>query len=214
MPIHSISGRLWTRETVLAAIRAEARAGHDLSYTSTEKRVPSVVRAAERVFGTWGAAVNAAGFDYETIRRYRKWSRARVIARIRELHDQGEDLSWRNISLRVDPALAAAALHAARFSSWADALEAADLDPEVIARYRRWSLPMLREELLTLETEGVPLERKHLAEHHAALLAAVYRLGGGLVDERRMIKHAQHQDYRAQTGDEWDMTDELVPVAS
>ena len=44
MPICSMSGRLWTRDTIIAAIHGEAHAGHDLSYSCTENRVPSLVR--------------------------------------------------------------------------------------------------------------------------------------------------------------------------
>ena len=32
MLINSIAGRLWTCDTIIVAIRGEARAGHDLSY--------------------------------------------------------------------------------------------------------------------------------------------------------------------------------------
>lgn len=199
MPNYSMSGRLWTRETVLASIRAEARAGHDLSYSCTEKRVSSLVRAAERSFGNWGAAVNAAGFDYDAIRRYRKWTREKVIERILALYDKGEDLSWRNISIRLDPPLAAAALHAGRFASWSEALHAAGLDPTQISRYRRWTLPLLREELLALETKGVPLDRMHLSADASALLAAVYRIGGGLLNERKQLQRSRRQEHHATT---------------
>jgi hypothetical protein len=129
--------------------------------------------------------VNAAGFDYEAIRRYRRWSTEKIISRIRELHAQGADLSWRNVSLRLDPPLAAAALHR-RFTSWAEALKAAGLAPEEISRYRAWKTTDLYEELLALHAQGVPLTRKTLAETNGALLAALYRRGNGLVAERNV----------------------------
>jgi hypothetical protein len=176
--------RIWTPETVIAAIRAEAMAGHELSYLRTNRRVPSLLRAAERVFGSWGAAVNAAGFDYESIRRYRKWTRDEVLARIREWHAKGADLSWYNVSTRLDPSLAAAALHAGRFASWNEALSAAGLNPEEIMRYQRWTPERIREELALLSKQGAPLDRDSLAEIAPSLLAAIYRQGDGLVAER------------------------------
>jgi hypothetical protein len=183
-----MSERVWNRETVIAAIRAEARAGQDLSYSRTEKRVPSLLHAAQRVFGHWSAAIAAAGFDYDAIRRYRKWTRDMVVARIREWHAKGADLSWRNVSMELDPPLAAAALHAGRFESWNEALQAAGLDPERIARYRRWSTPAIQAELEKLAKDGTPLDQETIAGSSPALLAAIYRVGAGLVAERLLLQ--------------------------
>lgn len=183
-----LSGRYWTESLVIEEIHAEARAGHDLCYTDSERRYPGLVRAAERIFGTWATAITAAGFDYNSIRRYRRWTRERVIERIRALHEAGADLSWRNVATSLDPPLAAAALRAGRFTSWTEALETAGLDPELIAHYRRWTLQDVQEKLFTLESLGVPLDRQNLLQHNAALLAAVYRIGGGLVGERNRLQ--------------------------
>lgn len=178
------AGRKWTRSEVIAVIRAEAAAGQELSYTRTERRVPSLLRAAERVFGTWAAAVEAAGFNYDDIRRYRRWTPERVVERIREWHRKGADLSWHHVSTELDPPLAAAARQAGRFASWADALAAAGLNAEEIVRYRRWNLPAVHEELEQLAQQGIALDRKTLSREAAPLLAAVYRVGDGLVVER------------------------------
>ena len=180
--------RVWTREAVIEAIRAEALSGQELSYMRSEQRDPTLVRAGERMYGSWSAAVQAAGFDYAAIRRYQKWTRERVIARIQELHAQGADLSWRNVSLKLDPALAAATLQAGRFASWADALAAAGLNPDLVMRYRRWSLPKIQDELLRLSRSGVVLNRQTLSEEASDLLAALYRHGNGLVSARNAVR--------------------------
>jgi ribosomal protein S18 acetylase RimI-like enzyme len=189
--------RIWSRETVVAAIRAEARAGHDLCYSRTEERVPSLLRAAERVFGTWGAAVEAAGFDYASIRRYRKWSRKEVIERIQQWHEAGADLSWRHVMEELDPPLAAAALHAGRFASWNDALKAAGLDPEQIMRYRRWTVSKIQEELARLAEQGIRFDQDTLEVRAPALLAAIYRKGQGLNAQRQQLisQHLLTSDY-------------------
>lgn len=188
MPEHMMSGRRWTRDTVVGAIRAEARAGHDLSYSGVDKRVPSLLRAAERVFGHWSSAVTAAGFDYESICKYRKWTRDRVITRIKELYERGADLSWRNVATKLDPPLAAATLHAGRFTSWVEALTSAGLDPEKISRYRRWSIARIQREMEDLAAQGVALDQETLLGLAPALCAAIYRIGGGLVHQRTLLE--------------------------
>jgi len=182
--------RIWKRDTIIAAIRSEAAAGHDLSYSRTEKRVPALLRAAERVFGHWSAAVESAGFDYSAIRKYRIWTRGRVVERIREWYAKEADLSWRNVSEVIDPPLAAAALHAGRFPSWNSALRAAGLDPEEVSRYRKWTSERIREELAELVQQGVSLDQDTLLREAPALLAAIYRLEGSLVDVRQSLAAA------------------------
>ena len=205
MSRHNVSGRLWTEDTVIAAIRSEAHAGHDLCYSRTRKRVPALIRAAERIFGSWGSAIQAAGYDYEDIRRYRAWTRERIIERIRAWHQQDEDLSWRHVATTLDPPLAAAALHAGRFASWSDALAAAGLNPEDISRYRRWNIPTIREELRFLEEQGVSLDQETLVREAAPLLAAIYRVGQGLVAERNaLIRFLNDDNLPLLVVEEWD----------
>jgi hypothetical protein len=97
------------------------------------------VQAAVRYFGSWQAAIESAGLNYEEIHKYKVWTKERILDRIRELHQQGEDLSWRHVSLRLDPALAASAVKKNHFGSWQEALEQAGLDYEQIRRYQEWS---------------------------------------------------------------------------
>lgn len=183
-----MSARLWNRETIASAIRAEARLGHPLYYSGMQEHVPSLLRAAERVFGSWGTAVEAAGFDYSEIRRYKVWTRDRVLDRIRMWHEKGADLSWRSVSLELDPSLAAAALHAHRFASWADALTAAGLNPTDIARYRHWTLDMIQQELERLAAEDIALDQETLARVAPDLRAAIYRVDGALDAQREARK--------------------------
>jgi hypothetical protein len=196
-----VSGRLWTRDAIADAIRSEAFHGHQLNYSSVQKRVPSLLRAAERTFGSWAAAVEAVGFDYSAIRRYRMWSRERVIEKIRFWHHQGADLSWRHVSTKLDPSLAAAALHAHRFSCWSEALAAAGLKPEEVARYRRWSLPVIEEELDRLASRGILLDQETLDRIAPDLRAAIYRIEGGIEAQHRALnRQLRKREYAVQAG--------------
>lgn len=179
--------RKWTPVEVVSEILACAAAGNDLCYSAMREAAPALVRAAEREFGCWGDAVQAAGFDYQQIRRYRRWTRERVIARIQELHTQGADLSWYAVMTTVDPPLAAAALHGGRFACWNDALRAAGLEPARIAKYQHWTPDLIHQEVTRIVSTGVPLERRALKRQDAALLAAIDRYSGGLSGVRARI---------------------------
>lgn len=186
-----MSGKIWTREAVISAIQVEFASGRPLNYSNTEKRIPSLLRAAERVFGSWSKAVEAAGINYEDVCLYRTWSREKIIERIQEWYRKGADLSWRNVSQKLDPPLAAAALHANRFESWNDALLAAGIDPMQVRRYRKWSKTKVDEGLIEMAKQGVNLDQDTLLKKSPALLAAVYRYCDGLVDERKAIQEKQ-----------------------
>ena len=55
-------------------------------------------------------------------------------------------------------------------------------------RYRRWSTPIIQEELERLVKHGVALDQETLADNSPALLAAIYRVGAGLVAERSLLE--------------------------
>ena len=90
--------RHWTKDDVIAAIREESAAGHDLGYMATLRRSRVLLRAAERVFGRWSEAVAEAGEDYQAFRRTRVWTREAVIEKIQWWHAQGESLHIRYVA--------------------------------------------------------------------------------------------------------------------
>jgi hypothetical protein len=71
----------WDEDTVISEIRARHRRKQSLAAT----KVPLTLReAAERYCGGWRAAIEMAGFDYESIRLHRRaWTREELIAQVR-----------------------------------------------------------------------------------------------------------------------------------
>jgi hypothetical protein len=170
--------RLWSREAVVFEILDRHRTGSPLNYTTIESEDLRLMRAACYYFGTWKAAIQAAGLNYAAIRKYKSWSQEEIVARIQELHATGHDLSWTHVSRYADPQMAASAIKPTRFGSWRAAVEAAGFDYAEVSRYRRWTPERIVCELRTLARGGQALNSKAVQKHHCALFTAGRRRFG------------------------------------
>ena len=178
----------WSEQSVIREIQAEYRAGNDLSYSGSLGRIPGLLKAGERMFGTWKTAIVASGLNYDLIRKNRRWNKQQIIDRIIELYDAGEDLSWSNVSHSLDPALAAAVMHAGRFASWDDALKSAGLNPHKISKYQHWTEKRIASELKKMIKKGHLLTLPVLSKVNPPLLAAIYRNGMKITDIKETLR--------------------------
>ena len=66
--------RTWTRERIVAQIRQFHAQSEELSYSNIKRLCPYLLVAARqpRNFGSWRAAVEAAGLDYRGIARRKR----------------------------------------------------------------------------------------------------------------------------------------------
>ena len=167
--------RKWSKQSIASEIVRMHNTGDDLNYASIAHDQVALLRAATRYFGSWRAAVEYAGLDYEDIRKYRMWTRDRIVSRIRELHANGEDLSWRHVSTTVDPQLAAAATKRKHFGSWRHAIEEAGFNYGDIRRYREWDEAAVVNRLRELYAEGKDLNAKSVEELDITLITAARR---------------------------------------
>lgn len=167
--------RKWNKDAIAIEILSMYESGENLNYSSVATNNLSLLRAATRYFGTWEDAVLFAGLDYDSIRRYKSWSRDRIIARIRELHAQSVDLSWRNVCLNVDPQLAAAATKKSHFGSWREALEASGLNYDDIRKYREWDDDRILEMVRAFHRDGKELNAKNMELEDITLITAARR---------------------------------------
>lgn len=168
----------WNEQTITDEIRRLHAEGVDLSYSTIARGHLALMRACVRHFGSWRAAVEHAGFGYRDVRRYRVWTRETIVARIRELHDAGEDLSWRHISTVVDPQLAAAAAKPKHFGSWRAAIEAAGLTYSSVRRYRTWTEQAIIARIRDLHDQGIDLNAKNVEDVDITLITAARRKMG------------------------------------
>ena len=167
--------RKWSKESIGLEILSMYESGESLNYSSIANNNLALLRAATRYFGTWEAAVKFSGLDYDAIRRYKSWTRERIVARIQELHAQGVDLSWRNVCLNVDPQLAAAATKKSHFGSWREALEVAGLDYDTIRRYREWDDERILDMVREFHKDGKGLNAKNMEQEDITLITAARR---------------------------------------
>lgn len=167
--------RKWSKDTIASEIQRLFQSGENLNYASIATEEVALLRAATRYFGSWRTAIEYAGLDYDEIRRYKTWTKERILERIRELHALGEDLSWRHVSTSVDPQLAAAATKRKHFGSWRGAVTAAGLDYGQIRRYREWDAKTIENKLRELHAQGIDLNARNMEEYDITLITAARR---------------------------------------
>src|SRR4028118_1077121 len=87
--------RVWTKEKLVEKIRELDKQGVDLSPTAIQRTHGALFASARSRshFGSWRAAIEAAGIPYDQIKRVRqRWSREEIVKQIREFHVKGEEL--------------------------------------------------------------------------------------------------------------------------
>jgi hypothetical protein len=109
--------RKWSNETIIQEIRDLHAQGVDLSFRAMAlSQYNSMVYAAIRpkYFGSWKAALEAAGLESEEIYRYRSWEETDILEEIRRILAPSR---WMKIPTASSPRLAdALATGAARWS--------------------------------------------------------------------------------------------------
>ncbi len=161
----------WTKERVLEALR---RTYHGQSFNEVDL---SLVGAANRCFGGFYIAVEAAGLDLPR----RKWSRQRIIRLIQEYYVQGHRLGTSGFGEKLFAA------NAKRyFGSWREAVAAAGLEsrmPPPLTK-RTWSEEGVLEAIRSFFESGgkaskaredwgmYSFAKKHFGSWRAAVLAA------------------------------------------
>jgi len=164
--------KAWDKGKIREEIRKAYEKGEDLSSFRMRREHSDLLAAGRSHFGSWGQAITASGLDYENIRRYKNWSKEKIIEEIKEAHAKGEDLSWGRFSRGEYSDLAHAATDKGRFGSWDKALEASGLDPRKIRRYQYWDKRKVEAEIRKLYRKGVELNSINIQKVYPSLYAA------------------------------------------
>ena len=144
---------------------------------------PDVYAAADREFGGWKNAIEAAGLDYSAIRKYRSWTRQSVILEIQAVHERGEAINSKAAQDDNKPLYMAAIK---RFRNWGQAVRLAGLDYNEIRLRRSMTKAEIRREILNLFRQRVDLSYSNMRANYQYLLAyGMKKLGDGSWDAAR-----------------------------
>ena len=113
----------WSRDEIVRQIRDHNKGGEDLLDPTFKVRHRDLYLAAcaQRYFGSWRRAIQAAGLDHETMRESRIWTRTRILRTIKDLIKEKKPLGWSYVETH-HPGIYRAARRKENFSSWHAAL--------------------------------------------------------------------------------------------
>ncbi len=138
---------------------------------------PDVYAAAERTFGSWGSAIEAAGLDYSLIKKYKTWSKQSVLDEIRRLHQDGEPIFSQNAQNNHKDLYMASIK---RFGSWGKAVQSAGINYRDIRLRRSMTKEEIKKAIIDLYRKGEDLAYTNMRANHQYLLAAgMKKLGRG-----------------------------------
>ena len=163
--------RKWTKERVLAQIRRLHSRGERLSARRVQSLgLGGMVATAYRLFGSWRDAIEQAGV-HEPVSRARKWNRERIVAAIRGLARQGQDVSFAAVR-RAEPRLVQAAYRHPELGNWGNALRAAGLGASSHGRRRSWSRQQIINEIQAMARAGSSLAFSHARRTNPKVVSA------------------------------------------
>jgi hypothetical protein len=167
----------WSREKVVAELRRLQKQKADVSFTA--RRGTSLWTASIRYFGSYRAAVEAAGIRYQLIwrRRLSKWNKPKICEQLRQLHRAKRDISSRTLR-KTRSSLHAAAIH--WFGSYREAIAAAKIDYERVSRRSKncWCRDTVIKEIQRLHKLGQPMHHAAIERTHSPLVTVAYRFFG------------------------------------
>ena len=170
-------GKTWTKPKLVAAIKRLYREGADLSPTAVQKSNSALFSSARSRshFGSWGAAIEAAGLNYDDFKRIKqRWTRDDILDSLRQLNQEGEDLLDPEFKTRYRSLYLAACAHR-YFGSWQRAIKAAGLDHDKMRESRVWTKSRILRTIEQLAHEGKPLGWAYIEQHKPGIYRAARR---------------------------------------
>lgn len=115
----------WTEAEVIKRIKELCERGESINTLHLEMKHPRLWNASRRIYGNIQKAVEAAGYDYGTVKKRGTWTRDSITHKIREYFEQDVDIS-QIAMLEYDSKLLAAGQKF--YGAWSRAVRAAGID--------------------------------------------------------------------------------------
>lgn len=124
----------WTKKRIIETIQELHKEGVDLSASNIQANYSVLLASSSDKFGSWRNAIEAAGLDYDEINKYadrERWDTEKIIHRIKELYESGEDLSYSYCRAHNTALISSARIY---FGSWENAIQSVGLDYDEIRK--------------------------------------------------------------------------------
>lgn len=157
----------WSKDIVRRAIQQFHRSGEPINSNRAQTHHPSLYTAAVRYFGSWRKAIEAAGFDYDSVRivELKKWNKTKIVQAIRSRKRRHLSLNGSAVE-KEDRGLYNAARHHFGIGGWQKALKKAGINPNSLPDPRViWTKKTIVKEIKQLRRQKVPLHAFHLVKN-------------------------------------------------
>ena len=151
-------GRVMVRDAdILRDIKRLCRSRTPLNYSAVRRTHGRLLAHACKQFGSWNAALQAAGLDPEKICRCPLWSKKEICRQLRDLHAKRLFPDIRTLSLKYSKLYWACCRH---FGGGLAALQAAGINYEQLLgeHPRRWTKTRIIAEIQRRDEEGKTLQ--------------------------------------------------------
>lgn len=122
----------WNKETIINTIKKLQNDGIKINYKSIYNTNKKLIYASDKYFGNWSCALEAAGIKADSIIQFEKWSKEKVIDRMKKLSAKGIKLI--TSSIYKEDKLLLAAIHS-YFGSLRNAIVETGLKNELTNKY-------------------------------------------------------------------------------
>jgi len=175
----------WDKPALLAALRDRQAKGLKLNAGAVCKSRPGLYRVASRHFGSYDAALRAAGIDPDLIRQQHPgWDRPMVIEAVRARHSKGLALNPNAVQASEPSLHGAMRFH---FDSYDEALRAAGVDPAAVRRLVAWDKEKIAAALRDRQARGLEMHSKAIVASDMRLIGAINRHYGSLDEALRAV---------------------------